>query len=65
MTYRTICPKYNAPIMPDEDNNCSLCGAPNQHADLWVSDPNGQYTVIDPDGIIWATVRLAAAQEER
>jgi len=26
-----LCPKYGERILPDEDNNCSLCGAPDQH----------------------------------
>ena len=26
-----LCPKYNAQILPDEEDNCSLCGAPDQH----------------------------------
>jgi hypothetical protein len=26
-----LCPKYDEQILPDEDDSCSLCGAPNQH----------------------------------
>lgn len=32
--FHNICPVYGAQILPDEDDNCSLCGAPNQHREL-------------------------------
>ena len=32
-----LCPVYGADILPDEENRCSLCGAPNQHQD---DEPN-------------------------
>ena len=38
-----MCPVYKAKILPDENNNCSLCGAPNQHQEI----PNGN------DDILW------------
>ena len=26
-----ICPKYGARILPDDNGECSLCGAPDEH----------------------------------
>jgi len=27
----SLCPKYQAPILPNEKDECSLCGVPDQH----------------------------------
>lgn len=48
----TICTKYNEPVLPDNDGNCSLCGAT-------LTGKGGNDNIIDTVAIIGISIAIA------